>query len=94
MRHTGQIAQRVQRAAIANELILWMEMYKKTSGHRAFPMLIQFTRTKGYETFEAWKAWEILKEAGRLNRDHRHGWELLESMPVVIDKKGDLIRNV
>lgn len=91
MRSKKQVALRQKRVVIANELLLWIEASGKTEGYLAYPVVGQFAREKGCGVFEVWKAWDLLKEAGRLNRDQRHGWELLESTPIQIDANGDLM---
>lgn len=95
MRNPSQVAVRQKRVEIANELILWMKDRGHTHGiGNNYPDFWGFGEVKGsHNSFEVWRAWDILKEAGRVNKDQRQGWKLLDSTPIQLDANGDIRRN-
>lgn len=90
MRGKKQMAKRVQRATIANELLVWLKEQGITGAYLSYPYVGEFIKSKGHDVFEVWKAWDLLKEAGRLSPDHRHGWKVLDFTPIALDDNGDL----
>lgn len=85
MRGKQQIEKRVHRAAIANEMLVWFKEQGITEAYLSYPYVGKFAREKGHNVFECWKAWELMKAAGRLSRDDRHGWKVLDSTPIALD---------
>jgi len=90
MRSTKQVEIIRKRAAIANELMLWMMAHLETKDRYSYPVVDRFAREKNLKLFECWKAWELLKAGHRLNQDQRPGWELLNSTRIEIDDKGEI----
>ncbi len=93
MRNIHQSAVRKKRAEIANELLIWMENNQPTKGLKPYDMLVQFLEDKDYKIFDAWAAWDILRDAGRLKTQWHGHWELLGFTPVKLDDKGNIIQN-
>jgi hypothetical protein len=93
-----QVEKQVARAEFANKLIDWLEKSKITEGCLIYPIISDFIKDLNrlpWESLsrlhiEAWKAWDMLRDAGRVVSRPGH-WELLESTHIEIDRKGNIV---
>lgn len=92
MRNKTQIAVRVKRVGIANELLGWMNKKGYEHGRVVLPVVAEFMSSRRsadiLETYEVWKAWDMMRETGRVG-DAR-GWTVLNWAQISIDEKGDV----
>lgn len=93
MRSKGQIQVCQRRADLANELMAWMKESNLLTGYRLYPVMVKFSRYRDVKIFECWKAWEILKAAGRVTGDNRHHWVFNSFVEVSLDENGDVRRD-
>lgn len=93
MRGKKQITKRTQRAAIANELLAWFKKQGITGANLSYPYVDDFARSKQHELFESWKAWDLLREAGRIASHAGPGWKVVDFTPIVLDDNGDLVKD-
>jgi hypothetical protein len=89
MRSKKQVSIRQERANVANRLLAWFKGQSIIGACHTYPYLKEFSEVRAYPIFTVWKAWDLLKEAGRLSPDHGHGWKVLDFTFIAIDDNGD-----
>lgn len=94
MRNKPQIAQRLSRVALANELLAWLKANNLQQGTGVWHRAVEpFAREKDKISphWEIWQAWKILKEAGRRKARKGSAWSIHSFEPVVADEQGNLV---
>jgi len=91
MRHPKQRAQRLSRIKLANELLKLLKGREELEGYSPYEgIVVPFAEEREVAVFEVWKAWDILKEAGR--REARPGshWSMTSFEPIEANENGDI----
>ena len=58
---------REDKIPIANALLKWLEKHPRDCGLKVFKSIINpFSNESGYTSFEVWKAWDLLRQTGRV----------------------------
>ena len=94
MRSQKQRAKRLDRVRLANEILAWLQGREEKEGLYSYASVIgPFARHKGFlKHFEIWKAWDILKEAGRRPALPGPVWRIDSFEPIDANEDGDIIR--
>lgn len=90
MRNDRQVADRLARVEIANQLMDWLKEAKIERGRNATSVLHRFEQELGVAPWDAWHAWDILKEAGKRCGKRGGTWWMLEWSHVVANDNGDV----
>lgn len=92
MRNKQQLALRLERVALANELLAWLDRKKLYQGKDAWQLIIDpFVAETNYPGYEVWLAWGILHEAGRRRTSEGSNWSVKSVEPVVVNLYGDVV---
>lgn len=92
MRNKRQRAQRLERIRLANEILAWLEGKGEKHGLYSYASVIgPFVRERNADMFEAWRAWDILKEAGRRPALPGPKWDINSFKPIEANENGDII---
>lgn len=82
-RSKKQLALRLERIKIANWLLEWLDTKHMHRGSKAHEnIIVPFSKQREIEVYEVWRAWDILKEAGRRSASPGPCWVILSWEPV------------
>ena len=92
MRKGRQRTQRLERIKLANELLAWLEGNGMKRGIYSYASVITpFVTASRSERWEAWRAWDILKEAGRRPGISGPHWAINSFKPIEANENGDIL---
>jgi len=92
VRNKSQLSIRLHRIELANALLKQLQQRGDSEGAHVWKHVVMpFAREKDVEVFEVWKAWDILKEAGRRVVRIRGTWTILSFEPLEFDADGEIL---
>lgn len=102
MARKGKVLQlRLTRIKLSNRLLEWLKdgTFLRTGegiegSHTCERIIIPFSKAEGVETWEAWRAWDILLEAGRRKARPGSSFEVVSFKPIVADDQGQILTGV
>ncbi len=91
MRTEKQIEKRRHRTQCANLLLSWMQSNQLNKGTSVIKQIIEpFQREKDLKPYECWRAFEILKEAGRIKTVSGGGFTVNDFDAVTFHEDGSI----
>lgn len=82
---------RQSRVRNANRLLVWIAKRGYLSGKRLNEEIIDpYSEETGITPYEVWRAWDMLKEAGRCQNHSCWRWEILSKETVICLEDGSV----